>query len=61
MAHVQDDDLAGRVVDRIKDHERITHDRQDSYVGFIGQVSDEREFSQQRCQFLDARCDRDGG
>jgi hypothetical protein len=61
MEYVQDDDLTGCAVNRIKDHIRITHDRQDSHVGLIGEVSNEREFSKQRCQLLDASCNREGG
>jgi hypothetical protein len=60
MAYMQDNDLAGCVVNRIKDHKRVTHNRQDSRVCLIGQVSDEREFAKQRCQLLDALCDREG-
>jgi hypothetical protein len=41
VADVQYDDLANRIVDRIKDRKRITHDWQDSYVCLVGQVPDE--------------------
>jgi hypothetical protein len=56
---MQDDDLASRVVDRIKDRKRITHDWKDSHVGLVGQVPDEREITKEGRQFLDAFCDRD--
>jgi hypothetical protein len=59
VADVQYDDLASRVVDRIKDYERIAHDRQTSHVSLVSQVPDERELAKQRCQLLYAICDRE--
>jgi hypothetical protein len=47
VADVQYDNLASRVVDRIKDNERIAHDGQTSHVCLAGQVSDERELAKQ--------------
>jgi len=54
VAYMQDDDLASRIVDRIKDHERIAHYRQHSDACLVGQVSNERELAKERPQFLDA-------
>jgi hypothetical protein len=41
---MKDDDLACCIVDRIKENERISHDRQNSHAWLIGLVPNAREF-----------------
>jgi hypothetical protein len=61
VSHVQDDNLASRIVDGVEDQERIAYDGQHPDACFISEVSHKRKFFKQRRQPFDPLYDSNGG